>query len=333
MATLLLTDVESALLRLATPPARASELVKHACEATPIPVLTSDTAKRWLAVETTSTSDGGSKLVAAGLKAQEATEDQEEDLLAIAVAALHAYAQVNWTGPSLDLSPASLCDGVTDGDLNDYAIDQLALGGEPVYHLSKHTFFLLIALQILGLVPSPFLKDGPPSKTSSAGVNLAAPLGPLSHSRLESVKIWRLRAGIVWIKVLDEPVPLPPFVPADAAALRTSLASHSPDRASLTLSLSLLATLLSRSSPHSAAQKEATVLAQQAADEANLEWELTGRLGKRTKFQVDEKTQLVVLAPAAPVRERIEIVEDLVLARGIGHGCCPPAEMPGGSGV
>lgn len=291
MATLL-TDVESALLRLATPPVGASELVRHACEATPIPVLTSDTAKRWLAAETSSNSDGG-KLVAAGIKAQEATEEDEEDLLAIAVAALHAYAQVNWTGPSLDLSPASLLsDGVTDADLNDYAIDQLALGGEPVYHLSKHTFFLLIALQILGLVPSPFSNETP----AKTGVHLASPLGPLRHSRLESVKIWRLRAGIVWIKVLDEPVPLPPFVTADAASLRLSLDPHSPDRAALTLSLSLLATLLSRSSPHSAAQKEATVLAQQAADEANLEWELTGRLGKRTKFQVDEKTQLVVLA-------------------------------------
>ncbi|KWU41935.1 TPR-like protein [Rhodotorula sp. JG-1b] len=299
----LLTDVESALLRLATPPAGASELVKHACEANPIPVLTSDTAKRWLAVETRT--DG--KLVAAGIKAQEATEATvEEDLLAIAVAALHAYAQVNWTGPSLDLSLASLLSdaNVTDADLNDYAIDQLALGGEPVYHLSKHTFFLLIALQILGLVPSPF----------------------------SSTPIWRLRAGIVWIKVLDEPVPLPPFVTADAASLRLSLDSHSPDRAALTLSLSLLATLLSRRSPHSAAQKEATVLAQQAANEANLEWELTGRLGKRTKFQVDEKTQLVVLArdtgsrssetkaedetPAAPkIPEALALNDDTLLER------------------
>lgn len=290
----LLTDVESALLRLATPPAGASELVKHACEANPIPVLTSDTAKRWLAAETRT---DGRKLVAAGIKAQEATEATvEEDLLAIAVAALHAYAQVNWTGPSLDLSPASLLSdaNVTDADLNDYAIDQLALGGEPVYHLSKHTFFLLVALQILGLVPSPF--SSTPVSDTSSGVHLAGPLGPLRESRLESVKIWRLRAGIVWIKVLDEPVPLPPFVTAAAAALRLSLDSHSSDRAALTLSLSLLATLLSRSSPHSAAQKEATLLAQQAADEANLEWELTGRLGKRTKFQVDEKTQLVVLA-------------------------------------
>ncbi|GAA5983716.1 hypothetical protein JCM10908_000392 [Rhodotorula pacifica] len=283
-----LSAVESALLQLVPPPDASSDLVKAACEALPAPVLTSERCRRLLALERTE--EG--RLVA-GVHGAEAVEEEDEvELLAIAVAALHAYAQVNWTGPSLDLSPASLLPTTTaaptDAELNDYAIDQLALAGEPVYHLSKQTFLLLIALQILGLVPSPF--DAVPTTMPSH------PTGPLRTTRLQSIKIWRLRAGIVWLKILDEPVPLPPFVSSDAASLRLSLPLHSPDRASLTLSLSLLATLMSRSSPHSAAQKEATVLAQQAADEAQLEWELTGRLGKRTKFQRDEKTQLVVLA-------------------------------------
>ncbi|POY71938.1 hypothetical protein BMF94_5046 [Rhodotorula taiwanensis] len=271
-----LPRVESALLQLSAPPDSASSLVQNACEALPIPVLTSEVAKSLMHAET----DAQGNLVAAGFRPPAGQVDPV-DVLAIAVAALHAYAQVNWTGPALDLSPTSLLDDrVSDADLNDYAIDQLALAGEPVYHLSKQSFLLLVALQILGLVPSPFA---------------AADNGPFALS-LESAPIWRLRAGIVWLKVLDEPVPLPASVTADAHALRLRLAAHSPDRASLTLSLSLLATLTSRSSPHSAAQKEATTLAQHAADEAQLEWELTGRLGKRTKFQIDEKTQLVVLA-------------------------------------
>ncbi|BGP56121.1 hypothetical protein JCM8202_005888 [Rhodotorula sphaerocarpa] len=294
-----LSDLESALLQLAPPRANtASELVKAVCDASPVPVLTGDLARGLFAA----TRDDTGKLVGAGIRFPEQGQIAPEDLLAIAVAALHAYAQVNWTGPALDLAPASLLPAdhsASDAELNDYAIDSLALAGEPVYHLSKQTFFLLVALQILGLVPSPVDPATSTDKPANGAISLqvTAPLGPEWWSRsLESIKIWRLRAGIVWIKVLDEPVPLPPFVTADAAAVRTRLPSHSSDRASVTLSLSLLATLLSRSSPHSAAQKEATTLAQAAADEARLEWELTGRLGKRTKFQVDEKTQLVVLA-------------------------------------
>ncbi|GAA6008695.1 tetratricopeptide repeat-containing protein EMW1 [Rhodotorula paludigena] len=298
-----LSAAESALLHLVAPPDAASPLVRAACAAESGPVLTSDLAR---SVFRLARDDGARVQLGVRLPAGlDGDARAQEDVLALAVAALHAYAQVNWTGPSLALAPADLfapedraAAAVDDGELNDAAIDQLALAGEPVYHLSKSTAFLALALQLLGLVPSPF-DPTPSSSSASASPANALPTRPYGlhwATHLESLAIWRLRAGIMWLKVLDEPVPLPAFVPADAAAVRVRLAPHSSDRASVSLSLSLLASLLSRASPHSTAQKEATVLAQSAASEAQLEWDLTGRMGKKTKWQVDEKTQLVVLA-------------------------------------
>lgn len=287
LTTFELSSAESSLLSLSTPSTGASDVLLAACAADSEAALTSDFAKSLFAL---SKDESGN--IKFGVRLPVPGQYEEVDLLAVGVAALHAFAQVNWTGPSLFLSPLSLfpdTEGITERQLNDAAIESLAYCGEPVYHLTLVTTFLALALQIFGVVPSPFV-DSPSAPTDL----LERPVG---HSwTLESGKIWRLRAGITWIKVLDEPVPLPPYVPAEASALRLSLSTSSPDRAPLSLSLSMLASLLSRSSPHSTAQKEASNLARQSADETGLEWELTGRMGKRTKWQIDEKTQLVVLA-------------------------------------
>lgn len=291
MPSTILSPTESALLSLTSPPAGSSQLVQDACSALAEPVLASDLAKSILSL---SRDPSGQLVVGVNFPAPD--QYDQTDLLALAVSFLHAYGQINWTGPALPLDPLSLfdpsqADGVTPAELNAAAIDSLAYCGEPVYHLSKATAFLALALQILGLVRSPF---APAPATAEAGLPAAGPFGP--EWALESVKAWRLRAGMVWLKVIDEPVPLPGYVPAQAAALRQALPLASTDRSQLSLSLSLLASLLSRSSPHSTAQKEASLLAREAADEEGLEWELTGRMGKRTKWQQDAKTQLVVLA-------------------------------------
>ncbi|GAA5962918.1 hypothetical protein JCM3765_005919 [Sporobolomyces pararoseus] len=290
-STFHLEPVETALLTLTAPPTGSSAIVQSACTAEPEAALKSELAKSILKLEKNSVGK-----VQAGVEWSQLGEShKEEDLLAIGVAALHAYAQVNWVGPSLELSPLDLfpsnSSNITEQELNDSAIDALAFAGEPVYHLSKKTTFLYVSLQIFGLIPSPFS----PTPSVPPSPSLDKPYGP--SWKLESIKLWRLRAGVMWIKILDEPVPLPSFVALEAHQLRLLLPSrNSPIRASLTLSLSILSTLLSRSSPHSTAQKEASTLARNAAEEVGLEWELTGRKGKRTKWQVDEKTQLVVLA-------------------------------------
>ncbi|GAA5850335.1 hypothetical protein JCM8547_001836 [Rhodosporidiobolus lusitaniae] len=300
-SSLTLLPVESALLSLSTAPEGFSSLVSAACAALPRDALLSPFARSLFAFSPSSSNSP----LRAGIQFPSAGSYDEADLLAVAVAALHAYAQVNWTGPDLDLSPVELFSeaGASkehEQELNDYSIEALALAGEPVYHLSRGTAFLLVALQILGLVPSPFSSSIPSSSSSATDSTplhaTTAPYAPSVFPTLQSLPIWRLRAGIMWLKILDEPVPLPSYVASSAASVRSRLSHRSPERASLTLSLSLLASLLSRASPHSTAQKEATTLAQAAAEEAGLEWELTGRMGRRTKWQIDEKTQLVVLA-------------------------------------
>lgn len=288
-----LSPTESALLALSTPPEDASQLVQGACTADPAPVLTSSFARSLFRVKKDEASN-----VSFGVKFGAEGDYAEQDLLAVGVAALHAFAQINWTGPTLTLSPLELfaeedCAELTESQINEAAIDVLAYCGEPAYHLAKSAAFLVIALQIFGLLPSPFEPSSADLPQPSSSVTRPY---HSAWSNTPSIKIWRLRAGIMWLKVLDEPVPLPAFVTSEATALRTTLPSNSPDRSALSLSLSLLAFLLSRSSPHSSAQREASNLARAAAEEEGLEWTLTGRMGKRTKFQIDEKTQLVVLA-------------------------------------
>ncbi|KAK4053889.1 hypothetical protein OIO90_003726 [Microbotryomycetes sp. JL221] len=299
-----LSCAESALISLQDAPATASQLVQHTCKAQVDQVLGSHFVHRLLRFERPDARQGAVKF---GIDQQRAQECDQLELLSVGVAALHAFAQVNWTGPALEFDALAMFDqsqtGQTSSDeLNEAAIDALTYRGEPAYHLTHSAAFLVVALQIFGLLPSPFDRTVASDATTNGSSLLDnktqedRPLGSIKWTNTPSIGLWRLRAGLVWIKVLDEPVPLAPFVAADATRLRNALPLQSSDRARVSLSLSLLASTLSRSSPHSTAQKEASTLARAAADEEGLEWELTGRLGKRTKFQVDEKTQLVVLA-------------------------------------
>ncbi|SCZ88845.1 BZ3500_MvSof-1268-A1-R1_Chr2-1g04673 [Microbotryum saponariae] len=299
-----LTAAESALLHLNEPQASTSGLVQDACAAEALKVLHSPFARACWQIDSGALSSSATPRFGIDL-ASLPTRDEpnfELNLLSVGVAALHAFVQINWTGPTLELDPRDLFDS-KDGastfapeQINDTAIEELAYSGEPAYHLTKHAILLVLALQIFGLLRSPYDTADSEENLPSTSSTLVSTIPTSLRWSLESVKIWRLRAGLVWLKILDEPVPLPLSIASEASTLRLALPHDSPDRASLSLSLSLLSTLLSRSSPHSTAQKEASALAVQAAQEIGLEWELTGRMGKRTKWQVDEKTQLVVLA-------------------------------------
>ncbi|SCV71815.1 BQ2448_4509 [Microbotryum intermedium] len=325
-----LTAPESVLLHLHEPDASTSELVRETCAADALKVLHSSFARSLWRIDCSDASASTSSATprfGIDLNALPNRDDPsfELDLLSVGVAALHAFVQINWTGPTLELDlrdlftadAASNSLSFTPEQVNDAAIEELAYSGEPAYHLTKHAVLFVLALQIFGLLRSPYDSQSSESRDERDSASISSMLVsaiPMSlRWSLESIKIWRLRAGLVWLKILDEP--------------------DSADRASISLSLSLLSTLLSRSSPHSTAQKEASALAVQAAQEIGLEWELTGRMGKRTKWQVDEKTQLVVLArdrssqqatkdeaskqseSVAPVPEALALNDDTLLER------------------
>ncbi|KAF5321139.1 hypothetical protein D9619_000151 [Psilocybe cf. subviscida] len=217
----------------------------------------------------------------------------EEELarLGIAIACLHAFVQVNWTGPDLDIEPAQLftsrsADSKSDApttsstnetnskydaeELQARATTELAEGGEPAYHLATSSAFLRLSQLILS--DSPF-------------------------SKLSSIQWWRLRAETIHQQILDEPAP-----PADDDAtknfrallepLLTSFATEKEDadlRGMLHLELGLWEHVLEQ-------DRRAGEDFLRAAKETGMQFELTGALGKRTKFQETELSQLVLLA-------------------------------------
>lgn len=105
--------------------------------------------------------------------------------LIAAIACLHAFIQVNWTGPDFEVEPSTLLQpnstgsnafDISEVSLNQKAVIELAYGGEPAYHLAKATAFLRFA-QILFELP---------------------------YKNLQSPSWWRLRATVIHECLLDE---------------------------------------------------------------------------------------------------------------------------------
>lgn len=185
--------------------------------------------------------------------------------LTLAVACLYAFVQANWTGPDLDVQPLDVVqfdsDAITNASIEQVAIAELAYGGEPAYHLAKVPAFLRISQLLLAL--------------------------PYSH--VQSAPWWRLRATLVHQQVLDEPVAVPLELQSSLEPLGLALAADPLLSGRLYLEQGLLDHLLSQ-------DKSAAEYFVKAARATGLEYELTGALGKRTKFQETELSQLVLLA-------------------------------------
>ncbi|KAM5542393.1 hypothetical protein V8D89_003852 [Ganoderma adspersum] len=199
------------------------------------------------------------------------TPEDELLRLSCAVACLHAFVQANWTGPDLDIKPLDvlalspeLSQLVGEDRLHQKAVSELAVGGEPAYHLAQVPIFLQLARLLLDT--------------------------PFQH--VQTAPWWRLRAWLVHEQVLDEPVAVPEDVFKAAAPLLDTFASASsePDLAGRLL---LEQGLLEHYVGHDKSAAEYFV---RAARATQLEYELTGALGKRTKFQQTDVTQLILLA-------------------------------------
>ncbi|PIL37616.1 hypothetical protein GSI_01310 [Ganoderma sinense ZZ0214-1] len=214
--------------------------------------------------------DRTQNLSSPGSSASTATPDDELLRLSCAVACLHAFVQANWTGPDLDIKPLDvlalspeLSQLVGEDRLNQKAVSELAFGGEPAYHLAQVPIFLQLARILLDT--------------------------PFQH--VQTAPWWRLRAWLVHEQVLDEPVAVPEGVFGAAAPLLDTFASASePDLAGRLL---LEQGLLEHYVGHDKSAAEYFV---RAARATQLEYELTGALGKRTRFQQTDVTQLILLA-------------------------------------
>jgi tetratricopeptide (TPR) repeat protein len=194
--------------------------------------------------------------------------NEEVERLALAVACLHAFIQANWTGPDLDISPLEVLTNDSDAPtslteeiIDAKAISELAYGGEPAYHLAKVPAFLRLAQILLAL--------------------------PYKH--LPSIPWWKLRTHIIHQRILDDPVSLPIDFRPSLEALSSTLTADPGLAGRMFLELGLLEHLFSQ-------DKSAAEYFVRAARSTGLEYELTGALGKRTKFQMTEISQLVLLA-------------------------------------
>ncbi|UZJ57160.1 hypothetical protein CBS101457_006480 [Exobasidium rhododendri] len=228
---------------------------------------------------------------------------QPIDALAIAVASLHIFIQLNWTGPDLpedSINPITLLRRISpdalpprgvnqavenSGDedvrlgnsLTQSCLEELTWNGEPAYHLCRSPFFLLFALRLLGALPSD----------------------------LVTVPWWRLRASSIHSRILDTPI----MISASIFASLQTVEEHLLLLQAATLDIETKAhwgSLLARlyidkglTLQRSGADKEASELFVKAAAVNNFRYEVTGALGKRTKFQREEKTILVLLAESS----------------------------------
>ncbi|KAG8732295.1 hypothetical protein FRC11_014609 [Ceratobasidium sp. 423] len=266
----------------------ALSLVRNVIDGNLKSALESDLAKKLLALNHTGslfTSDGtfnGRLDSYFPLRLEiDGNETVELVRLAVAVACLHAFLQINWTGPDLDINildiltiPAPPSTPLTGEILSSQAISELAIGGEPAYHLAKLPELVRIAQIIL-----------------SRG-----------FETLQTGPWWTLRAHLIHQQLLDDPVPVPEHFWLSLAPLEKLEDQDVVGR--LKLEQGLLRHLFSQ-------DQQAADLFVEAAKATGLQYQLTGALGKRTKFQTKDLTQLVLLAKSrddgSEGRDKVEV--------------------------
>ena len=198
-------------------------------------------------------------------------DDQVKRLFLIGIALLNSFVQINWTGPDLDFNLSDLNNDWNDYDfINMKAIHKLSLGGEPAYHLTKFAPLLLISQFIFNKL----------SNNSIYSEKLP----------LKSVHWWRFRSALSQQHLLDECVP---FKEGEFDELHNDLLENLKPYPSLHARLTLEIGICYHMFEN---DKEASETFLRAANISELQFHLTGALGKRTKFQQSDITQLVLLA-------------------------------------
>ncbi|EPQ58888.1 TPR-like protein [Gloeophyllum trabeum ATCC 11539] len=249
------------------------DVIKSVVEGSFSHALKSPTAGRVFALRPIKTSDIVDGPISSWLDLPEAQDIETEVLrLGYAVACLHAFLQANWTGPDLQVQYADFlpfspetAEAATEELLDRKAVSELSYGGEPAYHLARGPLFLRFA-QILLALP---------------------------YSRCSTAPWWSLRTWLVHQQVLDEPVAVPDSVFSSLHPLIPAVSSDRDLLGQLHLEQGLLEHRLSNN-------KSAADYFARAARATGLEYELSGALGRRTRFQQSDVSQLVLLAESRP---------------------------------
>ncbi|KAI8922197.1 hypothetical protein DFJ77DRAFT_495459, partial [Powellomyces hirtus] len=212
--------------------------------------------------------------VRSDLSKQASTIEQQLQILCIGVACLYVFLQSGWTGPLLELAEVDcLPEAVrTHKDaLRAASMQTLMEDGEEVYSLTTRPVFLSFARAIF-VDTGDLLID------------------------LKSVHWWRARCLLVQQKILDNP----------ADTLRLAIYEAMKTQSSKLPELAFSRELHARFNVekglafHWYQENQKTEPCFRAAQEAsNLQWSLTGALGRRTKFQDFDVSQLVIMAESS----------------------------------
>ncbi|KAH7096807.1 TPR-like protein [Auriculariales sp. MPI-PUGE-AT-0066] len=220
----------------------------------------------------------------------EETSTQEQELLRLVVvtALIHAFLQTNWTGPDFVSKPTSVLglDASVEDALNTQAIAELSYRGEPAYHLAQQAVFLRIAQLLMDL--------------------------PYSHSA--TATWWSMRVATIHQYMLDEPAALSADVTDAFDKFRSTLTHDHDLLGRFILERGLI-------HHHFGQDKIAAEHFVEASRKTGLQYELTGALGKRTKFQQNALSQLVLLAesrtesttPATAIPTTLNLNDDTLL--------------------
>ncbi|OJD14433.1 hypothetical protein ACJ73_09083 [Blastomyces percursus] len=220
-------------------------------------------------------------------------------LLHVGVAALFAFLQSNVTGPPLPFRSSDLLipkflmhtsdagSNVTQTlqSLRETMVRSLTVDGEAAYKLTPNVEMFCLAKAILN---HPALI---PASTGDGNKMLITPLVAWTS---------RMRVNFFHQKMLSEnTTTLQSLIYADLDLIAERI--FSPDSASSRSAEERARFLLERATIHTHHRfdAKARVDLERAADETGFQYALTGRLGKRTKFQDRDISQLVVLAKSA----------------------------------
>ncbi|KAL2919891.1 hypothetical protein HK105_200808 [Polyrhizophydium stewartii] len=215
-----------------------------------------------------------------------ASAETQFEVLCVGVAALYAFMQGAWTGPLLpfkseELFPSAVADHWDA--IRRKTLEQLAVDSEEAYVLTIEPVLLMVARWIL-VDAAPQLAD------------------------LESADWWTARTAFVHQRIIDNPTSTLQAVIAGALdRLAAKLPPVEKDR-NLAARYNLEYGLFHHYFRQDAKSVERFTAAQEAGE---FSWTLTGALGKRTKFQTFEVSQLVVQAESrrntkAPMPNAVE---------------------------
>uniref|UniRef100_A0AAY4EYM5 Tetratricopeptide repeat protein 27 n=1 Tax=Denticeps clupeoides TaxID=299321 RepID=A0AAY4EYM5_9TELE len=206
--------------------------------------------------------------------AEDDQADREAALLAVAVACLQLFVQSNWTGPPAslhvpDLLPASMLHSLSEPKaLNESLLASLVLDGESVYSLTSNPFCLLLARVLL--------------------VNCRAKL-----DSFRTLPWWTLRYVALHQQVLEERSPqlldLATCCMDEVLKCEELFSSRAARHLAIQFHLECGHTCLTYYDYRPAKQHF-----QKAQELAGLEVNMTGALGKRTRFQENFLAQLIL---------------------------------------